>query len=163
MLYFTAVQSQTAQSNADIDTLYPQMSNILYFEVSGDRGTLNHFYYHCYGPSMAKMSGDVLAMKKTCSNGNGCRCRTYGPPRKLTRDILTNLRRSINDASLNIRRCIGEDSRYIRSTSTVNDVLLESASVCDPSACDRQISAMRRRRNGDVFTTYRALLRAGMG
>ena len=56
------------------------------------------------------MSGDVLAMKKTCSGGDVCRCRTCGPTRKLTRDVLTNLRRSITDASPNIRGLIGATS-----------------------------------------------------
>ena len=53
------------------------------------------------------MSGDALAMKMMCSGGDGCRWRTCGPTRKLTRDVLTNLRGSITDASLIIRRCIG--------------------------------------------------------
>ena len=35
---------------------------------------------------------------------------------------------------------------------TVNDVLLESATVGDPSAYGRHISAMRRGCNGDVLT-----------
>ena len=55
------------------------------------------------------MSGDVLAMKKTCSGGDECRCRTYGPTRKLTRDVLTN-RRIFGDASGNIRGLIGARS-----------------------------------------------------
>ena len=38
------------------------------------------------------MSGDALAMKITCSGGDGCRCRTCGSTGKLTRDVLTNLR-----------------------------------------------------------------------
>ena len=65
------------------------------------------------------MSGDALAMKITRSGGDGCRCRTCGPTRKLTRNVLTNLRGSITDASpiIRIRRCIGEYSginrRYI--------------------------------------------------
>ena len=71
----------------------------------------------CHGPTRAKMFGDVLAMENTCAGGDGCRCRTCGPTRKLTRDVLTNLRGSITDVSPNIRRCIGEDSgincRYI--------------------------------------------------
>ena len=33
-----------------------------------------------------------------------------------------------------------------------NDVLLESAMVGDPSACDKHISAIRRGRNSDVLT-----------
>ena len=32
------------------------------------------------------MSGDVLAIKKTCSGGDGCRCRTCSPTRELTRN-----------------------------------------------------------------------------
>ena len=36
---------------------------------------------------------------------------------------------------------------------TVNDVLLEPAMIGDPLAYDRQISAMRQGRNGDVLTT----------
>ena len=36
-------------------------------------------------PTEAEMSGDVLAMKKKCSGGDG-------PARKLTRDVLTKLR-----------------------------------------------------------------------
>ena len=49
------------------------------------------------GPTRAKISGDVLAMKKTCSGGVGCRCRTCGPTRKHTRDALTNLQGSNPD------------------------------------------------------------------
>ena len=59
------------------------------------------------------MSGDVLAMKKTCSGGDGCRCRTCGPTRKLTRDVLTNLRGTFGEASPasgNIRGLIGATS-----------------------------------------------------
>ena len=52
----------------------------------------------CYGPTMAKMSGDALAMKITCSGVDGCRCRTCGPTRKLTRDVLTNLRGASGEA-----------------------------------------------------------------
>ena len=63
------------------------------------------------------MSGDALAMKITCSGGDGYRCRTCGPTGKLTRDVLMNLRGSNTDASPNIRRGIGEysgiDRRYI--------------------------------------------------
>ena len=52
------------------------------------------------------MSGDVMAMQKTSSDGDGRRCRACGPTGKHTRDVLMNL-----------RRCIGEDlginRRYI--------------------------------------------------
>ena len=50
------------------------------------------------------MSGDVLAMEKKCSGGDGCRCRTCGLTRKLTRDVLTNFRGTFGEAS----RCIAE-------------------------------------------------------
>ena len=93
--------------------------------------------------SFAKMFCDALAMKITCSGGDGSRCRTCGPTRKLTRDVLTNLRGSITDALPIIRRCIGEYSginwRYI---VTVNNVLLESATVGDPSAMRRRVMVM---------------------
>ena len=50
----------------------------------------------------------VLAMQNTCCGGDGCRRRTCGRTRKNTHDVLTNFRDSITDASLDIRRCIGE-------------------------------------------------------
>ena len=82
------------------------------------------------------MSGDAMAMKITCSGGDGCRCRACGPTRKLTRDVLTNLPGSITDASGNIRGLIGATSL------TVNDVLLESVTVGDPSAMHRRVMVM---------------------
>ena len=63
------------------------------------------------------MSGDALAMKITCSGGDVCRCRTCGPTRKLTRDVLTNLRGTLGEASPMHRRLFGDASginrRYI--------------------------------------------------
>ena len=56
------------------------------------------------------MSGAVLAMQNKCSGGAGCRCRTCGPTRKHTGDVLTRLRGSITDAWPNIPRCIVKDS-----------------------------------------------------
>ena len=78
------------------------------FQYLAFQNTIKRHDILCYGPTRAKMSGDVLAMKRTCYGGDRCRWRTCGPTRKLTRDILTNLRGSITDASPNIRRCIGE-------------------------------------------------------
>ena len=60
------------------------------------------------------MCGDVLAMKTTCSGGDGCRCRTCGHTRKLTRDVLTNLRRAFGEASPMHRRLLGDASGNIR-------------------------------------------------
>ena len=64
--------------------------------------------------------------------------RACGPTRKLTRDVLTNIRGSITDASPNtsIRRCIGEYSWNNRRCT------LESATVGDPSAMRRVVMAM---------------------
>ena len=45
-----------------------------------------------YGPTRAEISGDIQAMKKTCSGGDGRRCRTCRSTRKHTPDVLTNLR-----------------------------------------------------------------------
>ena len=56
------------------------------------------------------MSGDALAMEITCSGGDGCRCRTCGPTRKLTRDVLTNLRGTFGEASPMHRRIFGDAS-----------------------------------------------------
>ena len=57
------------------------------------------------------MSGDVLAMKKTCSGGVGCRCR----------DVLTNLRGTFGETSPMHRRIFGDASgnipRLIGATS----------------------------------------------
>ena len=67
-------------------------------------------------------SDDYYLRYATVPRGPKClamywRCRTCGPTGKLTRDVLTNLRESITDASPNIRRCIEEYSginrRYI--------------------------------------------------
>ena len=59
-----------------------------------------------------------LAMYWRCSGGNGCRYRTCGPTRKLTRGVLPNLREnlrgSITDASPNIQWCIGRYSESNR-------------------------------------------------
>ena len=55
----------------------------------------------CYGPTIAKMSDDVLAMEKTCSGGDRSRCRMCAPTT------------CIHEPSANIRRCIGEDSAII--------------------------------------------------
>ena len=60
------------------------------------------------------MSGDALAMKITCSVGDRCRCRTCGPTRKLTRDVLTNLRGTFGGASPMHRRLFGDASGDIR-------------------------------------------------
>ena len=94
----------------------------------------------CYGPTKAKMSGDVLATKKTCSGGDGCRCRTCGPTRKLTRDVLTNLRGACGEASPMHRRIFGDNSALHRLT--VSDVLLKSATVGNPPAMRRGVMAM---------------------
>ena len=85
----------------------------------------------------AKISGDVLAMKITCSGGDVCRCRTCGPTSKLTRDVLTNLRGIFGNAPGNIRGFIG-----LHRLTTVSDVLLESATVGDPSAMRRRVMVM---------------------
>ena len=68
----------------------------------------------CYGPTRVKMSGDALPMKITCSGGDVCRCRTCGPTRKLTRDVLTNLRGTFGEASPIHRRLFGDDLGNIR-------------------------------------------------
>ena len=60
------------------------------------------------------MSGDILAMKKTCSDGDGCRCRARGPTRKLTRDVLTNLWGNLGEASPMHRPIFGVASGNIR-------------------------------------------------
>ena len=82
------------------------------------------------------MCGDVLAMKKTCSGGDGCRCRACGHTRKLTRDVLTSLRRTFGvktkhrltfgEASLMHRRKFGDASGTIRGSISAT-----SASVKD--------------------------------
>ena len=56
------------------------------------------------------MSGDALAMKITCSGGDGCRCRTCGPTRKFTRDVMTNL----GEPSGKHHRCIANYSAMHR-------------------------------------------------
>ena len=56
------------------------------------------------------MSSDVLAMKKTCSSGDGCRFRTCGPTRKLTRDVLVNLRGTFGEAPAMHCRIFGDAS-----------------------------------------------------
>ena len=61
------------------------------------------------------MSGDALAIKITCSGGDGGRCRTCSPTRNLPRDVLTNLaspmhRRLFGDALGTIRGLIGATS-----------------------------------------------------
>ena len=88
------------------------------------------------------MCGDVLAMKKTCSGGDGCGCRTCGPTRKLTRDVLTSLRETF--ASPNFRRSIGEASGKIQgligaTSANVKDI---SATVGDHSAMRRGVMVM---------------------
>ena len=60
------------------------------------------------------MSGNALAMKITCSGGDGCRSRTCGPTRKLTRDVWTNLRGTFGEASPMHRRLFGDASANIR-------------------------------------------------
>ena len=59
------------------------------------------------------MFGDVLAKKKTCSGGDGCRCRTSGPTRKLTHDVLPRLRGTFGEASPMHRRIFGDASGNI--------------------------------------------------
>ena len=60
------------------------------------------------------MCGDVLAMKKTCFGGDGCRCRACGHTRKLTRDVLTSIRGTFGEASPMHRRNFGEPSSMHR-------------------------------------------------
>ena len=54
------------------------------------------------------MTGDALAMKITCSGGDGCRFRTCGPTKKVPRDVLTNLRGTFGEASPMHRRLFGD-------------------------------------------------------
>ena len=56
------------------------------------------------------MSGDAMAMKITCSGGDGCRCRACGPTRKLTRDVLTNLWGTFREASPMHQGIFGDES-----------------------------------------------------
>ena len=60
------------------------------------------------------MSGDALAMKITCFGGDGCRCQTCGPTRKLSRDVLTSLRGTFREASPMHSRIFGDASGNIR-------------------------------------------------
>ena len=59
------------------------------------------------GQNIWRCTGDE---KITCSGGDGCRCRTCGPTRKLTRDVLTNLQGTFGVSSGNIRGLIGATS-----------------------------------------------------
>ena len=88
----------------------------LVYNFNGHRSTEKHSdtMCLCYCPTRAKISGDALAMKITCSGDDGCRCRACGPTRKLTRDVLANLRRTFGGASPMHRRIFGDASGYIR-------------------------------------------------
>ena len=54
------------------------------------------------------MSGDALAMKITCSGGDGCRCRTCGPTRKLFGEPSGKHHRCIADYSAMHRGIFGD-------------------------------------------------------
>ena len=85
---------------------HPQEVLLAQFNLYVHKGGLKPDSFHLSNATVPR-GPKCLAM---CSGGDGCRCRTSGPTRKLTRNVLTNLRGSITDALPNIRRCIGKYS-----------------------------------------------------
>ena len=151
----------------------------IYIYISSTKGTLSerpmndNLWMLCYGTTRAKISGDALAMKITCSGGDGYRCRTCGPARKLTRDVLANLRGTFGEASPMHRRLFGDASGNIRgligatSANSYRCIFRIGDgrwSFGDASPCNGNVLTISCRCFDDVMAMgYGTLLREGMG